>query len=415
MKIVYLADDFPPHGLTSVAVLTFRLAKKLKDSGNEVFVISHVDKKDKQGWLEYHGLKVYFVYTQYPKILRAYLSLINPQTIFTIKKILKEIKPEIIHFQNIHTYLSYYCLKLAKRYGQTVFLTVHDSMLFNYGKLNYFIDQNNLKVQTNFNYRVFWWQSLREARFGYNPFRNLIIKHYLKYVDKIFAVSNSLKKALADNGISNVTTIYNSINLSDYEVSVQKVNEFKNRYNLNGKKIIFFGGRLSRYKGGEQLISALALIVKPVPKAVLVIAAAKKGNWGTLERLINKLNLANHIIITGWLSSAEITAVFNAIDVCVTPSTCLDTFNLFNIEAMAAKKPVVGTCFGGTPEIIIDGQTGYIVNPYNIKDLAEKIIDLLKNPAKAKRFGEAGFKRVVDYFSLEKQAQETLDWYNKFI
>ena len=95
------------------------------------------------------------------------------------------------------------------------------------------------------------------------------------------------------------------------------------------------------------------------------------------------------------------------------PSIYLDPFPRINLEAMASKKPVVGTCFGGTPEVVINNQTGYIVNPLNAEMMARKIIDLLKNFQKAKKFGEAGYQRVINEFSLEKQVKITLEYYNK--
>jgi len=414
MKIVYLIDDFLPYQYTSSGILTFRLARELKKQGHEIFVIARTDDKEKQGWLDHEGLRIYFIYSNYPSILHNYLSLINPQTIFKVKKILKDIKPDIVHFQHIHKHLSYYCFKLARKYSRAVFLTAHDVMLFNYGKLTHFIDKNDLSVKTDYDYRVSWWQSIKQAKKRHNPFRNIIIKHYLKYIDKIFAVSNTLKKALADNGIDNVVTIYNSIDVDDYQVSLDKIDKFKNKYRLINKKVIFFGGRLSQSKGGEELISALDLIVKSVPETILFLASEKTGNWGRMSKLIKTLNLENQVIISGWLSESEMAVAYNSIDVCVTPSTCLDTFNLFNIEAMAAKKPVVGTCFGGIPEIVIDNQTGYIVNPLNTKVMAAKIIDLLKDPQKAKKFGQAGYERVKKEFHLEKQVRETLIWYTRF-
>jgi glycosyltransferase involved in cell wall biosynthesis len=75
-----------------------------------------------------------------------------------------------------------------------------------------------------------------------------------------------------------------------------------------------------------------------------------------------------------------------------------------NLEAMAAGKPVVATCFGGSREAIKDGVNGYIVNPFNVPVLAEKIVDLLQSPEKMQRFGLASRERVVTEFTLEKQA-----------
>ena len=80
-----------------------------------------------------------------------------------------------------------------------------------------------------------------------------------------------------------------------------------------------------------------------------------------------------------------------------------------------SKKPVIGTCFGGTKEIIIDNNTGYIVNPLDTQTMAEKIIDLLKNSQKAIQFGKAGYNRVEQEFSLEKQTNKYLKWFKKYI
>ena len=80
---------------------------------------------------------------------------------------------------------------------------------------------------------------------------------------------------------------------------------------------------------------------------------------------------------------------------------------------MAFKKPVVGTCFGGTPEAVVDHETGYIINPFNIKETAGKIIDLLSDENKSKKFGEAGYQRVKNNFSLTKQLAETLRHYHE--
>jgi len=62
---------------------------------------------------------------------------------------------------------------------------------------------------------------------------------------------------------------------------------------------------------------------------------------------------------------------------------------------------------------VINNETGYIVNPYNEKELADKIIDLLKSPAKARTFGQAGYERVKNEFSLEKQTKKTMEWYQR--
>ena len=89
------------------------------------------------------------------------------------------------------------------------------------------------------------------------PWRKTIIKHYLKYVDKIFAVSLELKKALEQNGIKHIAVIHNGIDINKWQTISEQIEKFKNDYQLQNKKIIFWGGRLNTLKGGGLLLNAL--------------------------------------------------------------------------------------------------------------------------------------------------------------
>ena len=77
---------------------------------------------------------------------------------------------------------------------------------------------------------------------------------------------------------------------------------------------------------------------------------------------------------------------------------------------MAAKKPVIATCYGGSREIIKDGETGYVVNPFDVETMSGKIIDLLKDDEKARKFGQTGYQQVKERFSLDKQVNKILNW-----
>jgi len=407
MKILFCLDDFPPVTYTSASTIVYNLAQELLKMGHEIFIITSVQDTQRESKEIYRGLKIFRIYSKYNVRWRFWINVYNPQTVFKFRKIIKEIKPDISHFHHIHQYLSYYCLKIAKKYSKAVFLTSHDVMLVHYGKL--------MPKNGNVYYEISVLDKIKEAGKRYNPFRNAIIRHYLKYVDKIFAVSDALKKVLEINGIKNVETIYNGINVDEWQVDLEEIEKFKKKYNLFNKKVILFGGRLSGAKGGEVILRAMSLVTKAIKNPVLLVAGEKDWYAEKMIKLAREAGIYRSVRFTGWLQREAMKCAFFASDVCITPSIYLDPFNLLNIEAGAAKKPVVGTCFGGTPEIVQDGITGYIVNPLDIKTMAAKIIDLLKNPQKAKQFGEAGYKRVKEKFSLEKQVKETLKWYYKYL
>jgi len=384
MKILFLEDNFPPYNnVGGAGTVASSLAYELKKKGNDVFVITSVQDKSNEGSVEDNGLKVFKIYSKYHIRWQAYLSLYNPRTVEKIKKIIEQISPDVVHAHNIHYYLSYHALKLAKQSGAKVFLTAHDAMLFHYGK----VDNAN---------KISPWAQLKKYKLRYNPFRNLVIKSCLKYVDQIFAVSFALKDALVQNGIKNITVIHNGIDVNCWELAPSVVEGFKEKYGLLGKELVLFGGRISLAKGSRQALLALELVRQKIPEAELMVLGR--------EQLPGAENL-------GWLSGEELKVAFSSSDVVIVPSLYLDPLPTVVLEAMASKKPVVGTCSGGTPEMIVDGQTGYIVDPSDTSLLAKRIIELLSDNSKAKSFGEAGFERVRKEFNLETQVNELLNWY----
>jgi glycosyltransferase involved in cell wall biosynthesis len=409
MKILFALDDFPPVTYTSASMLTYNLAKELLKRGHEIFVITSVQDKLKQGEEECEGLKIFRIYSNYNSRWKYYLSLWNPSVVFKFRRIIKGINPDIVHFHHIHRYISYRCFNIAKKNAKAVFLTAHDVMLVNCGKL---MPSKN----GEYFYRVKTIEQIRNTKKRYNPLRNIIIRHYLKYIDKVFSVSNALKEFLKINGIKNIETIYNGINVEEWKTEKENIEKFKEKYNLYNKKTIFFGGRLSGAKGGDQILQAVSLIKKELSNDVVLLIAGERNKYvERMKKSIEKLNIDKNIIFMGWLDNEGLRTTYNSVDACVFPSICFETFGMSNLEAMACKKPVVSTNFGGPNEVVVDRETGYLVNPYQIKLMADKITDLLKNPQKAKQFGEAGYQRAKTKFSTRIHAEETLRWYLKFL
>lgn len=386
MKILILSDKFPPQNFESAYGAAFDSARTLQKAGHEVFVITTCQEKSKEENFDYQGLKVFRIYADFHPRWRAYLCLYNHQTVEKVREIIKEIAPDFVWAYVIHGYLSYHCFKIAKQYGRVVFLRANDVMSFNYGKLA------TKRYLEHFDCHTTWLDHLKQAKKRYNPLRNILIKRYLKYVDKIFAVSNALKNALEQNGIKNVGVNYTGIDVADWHVAPEVVDKFRKKHNLSGKKIIFFGGRISGLKGVDQIDQVFNRVKKEIPEAVLLIAGTPP---------------------IGWLSGNDLRAAYASADLVVVPSVCFDSFPRINLEAMACKKPVIATYYGGSPEIIQDGITGFVVNPFDVELMAERIVDLLKNPEKARQFGQAGYERVKKHFNLDSQVAQIISWYQK--
>jgi len=408
MKILILQDDFPPKSYGGAGVVSFNMAQGLKDKGHDVYVVSTVKNKEEEGKEELKGVKIYNIYSNYHERWRAYLSLYNPMVIKKVKILTKEIKPDIVFANNVHFHISYYSLKLAKNSGAKVFLIAHDAMTVHYGKMTKFVKSSDLSLPDRLKYKINFLDQIKKFKKRYNPLRNIIIKHYLKYVDKIFSVSEALKDALKENGIDNVETIHNGIDISRWAINTSNVEAFKTLYKLKDKKIILFGGRLSESKGGYKIIYAVKKVLSKIPNVVLLVLGKEDEYSNMMLGKARGLNMGNKIIFTGWISGKDLVSAYHSSDVVVVPSVYLDPFPTVNLEAMACAKPIVGTCFGGTPEIVEDNLTGFIVNPFNTEVMAEKISYLLLNPKKAREFGKRGYNKVKEKFNIDKWIDEYL-------
>jgi len=399
MKILFLNDFIPPRNIGGPGFRNFEVAQELFKRGNEVYFITSCQKREQEGEETKDGIKIFNVYSNYNLKYRNYVSVCNLAVLGKIKKIIKKLKPDITHVDTVHIHLSYASIKIAKKYSKAVFLTSRDFMLYYPDK---FIQKEKICGETN--YKVNWLDNLKVAKKRYNPFRNIMIKRYLKYVDKIFAISEEMKKALNQNGIINVDVLYNSLPIPQKEPS----------YMENNSKIIFSPSRTSESKGVYALLATFPLIKKDVADAKILIVGTTKDRKKRILEYMDKNNISKeNVEILGWINNEEVKSIYGKISVVVTPSLYPDPLLGVNLEAALYKKPVVTTCFGGAKEFVVNGETGYVVNPYDTKETAEKITDILLDGDKAKQFGEAGYKRLKEKFSINIQTDKLLNYYNK--
>ena len=401
MKILILADGWLPNDWGGASVIAFYNALGLKEKGAKVFIITTTQEKKEEGRFEYMGIEGERIYTKYHERWRAYFSLYNPKTVKRVRKIIADFGPDIVQAHNIHFYLSYACLREAKKNGAKVFLTAHDVMMVGYGKLmsDRYLEKENLEIRDKFDYRISFLDRFRQAKKRFNPLREFFIRYYLGFVDKIFVVSEALKDLLAQNGVSNMEVLRNGIDLEEWKIGEK--NDFREKNNLEGKNLVMFGGRLSKAKGIEQAFLAIAKTVRELPNTVLVVFGDKDDDRKSMNELVFRLGLGKNIFYTGVLKGEDLKKVYGVVDLVLVPSVCFDSLPTVVLEAMAMEKPVIATCFGGAREMVDDEKTGYIVNPFDVDSVSEKIIYLLKNKEEAKRMGKEGRRIMEKYFSLE--------------
>ncbi len=165
--------------------------------------------------------------------------------------------------------------------------------------------------------------------------------------------------------------------------------------------------RLEREKDIASLISAIG-IVKNTVSEVRCLVAGTGSEKAALEGQIERLGLAGTVTLLGF--RADATALMAAADLFVLPSLA-EPFGLVLLEAMALGRPVVATRAGGPLEIVVEGETGFLVPPSSPEALADAVKRLIAGPAAARRLGENGRTRFEQRFTAERMAQATLAVY----
>ncbi|MGA3214598.1 MAG: glycosyltransferase family 4 protein [Acidimicrobiales bacterium] len=162
---------------------------------------------------------------------------------------------------------------------------------------------------------------------------------------------------------------------------------------------VLFVGRLERVKGVEWLVQAMRSVVTELASAKLVLVG-RGSDEDRVREVIQQNGLAAHTEICGWLTGNRLRERYEQAALVVVPSLWPEVFGQVAIEAMGTARPVVASRVGGIPEIVEDGHTGHLVSPGDEAGLAEAILDLLTDKAKAAAFGAAGRQRAEQLFSI---------------
>ncbi len=192
---------------------------------------------------------------------------------------------------------------------------------------------------------------------------------------------------------------------------------------------VLFVGRITRQKGVTHLVDAIQQL-PPGTQVVLCAGAPDTPEIAAeMREKIEQVRAVNPrvIWIEKMLSKTEAIQLYSNCSVFCCPSV-YEPFGIINLEAMACKAPVVASATGGILEVVVDGVTGYLV-PFDqdpvtsfpldpekfSRDLAAKIAELLSDREKARRFGEAGRRRVEEKFSWTSIAEQTIELYRELI
>ena len=260
------------------------------------------------------------------------------------------------------------------------------------------------------------WHATRIARRLQRPFV-LTMHDYLqpnerlsldrRWCQRIIAVSDSVKSDLVERtGLSEdlITVIHSGV---DRAASCELVDVFKS----GRTPVVGTAGPLEAVKGFPFFLGAAARVLSQGREVEFVIAGAGPEE-SNLRRLARELGINDHITFVPNLLDFD--NALAAMDIFVLPSL-QQGIGTIMLEAMALGRPVIATKVGGVYRAVRDNETGLLVPPSNSEALAERIVELLDNPARARAIGQAARKTVEREFNVDRMVKQTAAVYREVL
>jgi glycogen(starch) synthase len=224
----------------------------------------------------------------------------------------------------------------------------------------------------------------------------------LRPADAIVAVSEALRRDIVElypDTEPRTSVIYNGLIAPERPASPLPVDP----------PTLLCLGRVVPEKGFDLALQALALL-RPTFPGVRLIVAGDGPERPALERLSETLDLQALVEFTGWIPPEGVPGLLDRTTVVVMPSRWREPFGLVALQAGQMARPIVASAVGGLPEIVIQGETGLLVDNESPAAVANAIASLLTEPERAARMGQAARRHVTARFGLERffQSYEAL-------
>lgn len=363
LKIVIAADTYPPD-VNGAAVFCFRLATAMTERGHEVHIMATRAEKgptitEVRPEATVHRLRSHSVPThEYFRICLPWE--INPE----IKTLLEEIKPDVVHAQ-CHYMIGQGALAVAGKRGIRMIAT------------NHFMPENLDPF-------------LPFPRW----FKRIVAKNSWRDMGKIMGKANvvttptplAARAMLKYARLEQVLPLSNGIDSSHYELAEGE------QISKNPYPTILFAGRLAVEKNVNELIEALALM-QTVPNAHLEVIGGGEQRVH-LEKLAKEKGVAPRVHFLGHVDDADLRAAYLRCDVFCQPGTA-ELQSLVTLEALSASKPVVLANALALPHLVDVGVNGYLFEPGDRVDLANKLDAILAlSPEEQAAMGAAGHSKA---------------------
>ena len=357
MRILYWVDAFPPL-IGGVEVLSGQFVRALQNQGHEIVVFSSRGRPDLPDRMDFFGIPVHrFSFAK--ALLKRDLNLIK-----TIRNRTNEFQadfqPDLIHL-NFSAPSAFFPLFVPKAPRLPCLETIHSFLAPATG-------QDGLHARI------------------------------LSSVDWVVGVSDAMlrdARRLVPEITPRSSVIYNALEMHNLEPAPLSFDSPR----------ILFAGRLVLEKGVDVAIDAFAAITNRFPNARLVIAGDGPIRENLEQRAVD-LGIKTRVEFIGWVDPEKMPALINSSTIVVMPSRWEEPFGLVALQAAQMARPIVATRVGGLPEVVLQEQTGLLVEKDDTTGVANAIALLLDHPETGVQMGAAGRKRVQESFTMDRLVDE---------
>lgn len=223
---------------------------------------------------------------------------------------------------------------------------------------------------------------------------------------KIVAITEEARSALPRFAQKKTEIVLNGIDIGEAVKSIQKNYNFRNDFDIPDEAVLVANvGWIAYWKGQDKFLEVTKEVLEKYPGAYFAVIgeiADKKYELWLNELKKQASNFKEHFVFTGYRE--DILSIMNQIDI-LAHCAKREPFGRVFLEAMACKKPIVAFNDGGAAQVVIQGETGYLVKPGDTKEMADAVIQLIEKPELRKSMGEKGFLRVNEKYGIEEQAK----------
>lgn len=241
---------------------------------------------------------------------------------------------------------------------------------------------------------------------------NALYRMVADRINGFIAVSDEVEQAIRQTirvDQRRITTICNGVDIRRYQ---RKVDRMAIRSSLGLKEedqVVILVGTLKEQKGHRYLVQAAAPLIAQ-NNNLHILFPGDGPLRASLQQQVQELGLEKHIHFLG--SRKDIPDLLAASDYFVLPSLW-EGLAMALIEAMASGLPVLATCVSGSQHVVVPGETGLLVPPGDADQLRQAMAEMIANPERAKKMGQAGSTRAEAIYGAGKQADEHLALYQR--